>query len=369
MDWIKHASNKAQQIMHDESTAQAGSSSQTKTEPSTEEHPLPPASPPVHTGRITTQVHLLGKQQSNFPHIFRDGGGGGTVSGQELIIFADGTYTNGPPPTDPSLIVNFISNSIAVLGPSGAATTTIRRVTDTGSADKGPNQALPFFTDQGETPFSHGIWPNENIASIQGGTVGVTFPEVIDRNLFKQQKQALLYNTPIEIHVKSAHGTATVSVSRPHKSLFLYGEPMFGSFASYVATRDGDESYLYLFARVSEAGNLHSNGLKLARVRPADWANRQRYQYWNGRAFASEMPALDDKGVANVLSYSQELFGKNYGPGTGDIFWSEVYKEYILLFQSAGAALDDSCKFSQITEIKEASHANSLQCICATVTS
>ncbi|EFX01760.1 amino acid permease [Grosmannia clavigera kw1407] len=341
---VLRASKKAQQMMNEPSPGQASHSGETNAQPNAaEQQSASPSSlsPPQRTGDITTQVRLLGRQESNFPHIFRDGGGGGTVSGQDLIIFADGMYTRGPPPTDPSRMVNFISNSIAVLGPSGAATTTIRRVTDTGSEAKGPDQALPFLEDQGETPSSHAIWPNENIATIQGGTIGVTFSEVIDRRLFRQQKQALLYNTPIEIHVQQPHAAgdaAVVSVSRPHKSLFLVGEPMFGSFVTYAT-----DDYLYLFGRVSETDNPRSNGLKLARVRPADWANRQLYEYWNGQAFGPEMPARDDNGAANVLCYTQEIFGKHYGPGAGDIFWSDVYKEYILLFQSAGAALDDNC--------------------------
>ncbi|CAK7201291.1 hypothetical protein SEUCBS139899_003994 [Sporothrix eucalyptigena] len=344
MDWIKKAANKAKELAH-EHDAPLQQQHQQQQQPLGQPTPGPP-SEPVQTDHITTRLRLTGPQQSNFPHIFRDGGGGGTVSGKHLIIFADGMYTKGKPPTDPSLIVSFVSNSIAVAGDAGS-TPSLTRVTDVGTPARGPDQAVPFLTEQGETQMGTAVWPNHNIATLPGtnGTVGIAYSEVIDRDLFRKQKFALLYNTPIEIRLDN---TGRAVVSRPVKSLFVVGEPMFGSFAIVYPELmpNGGDGYLYLFGRVSEAANPQSNGLKLARVRPQGWADRSQYEFWDGQQFGPKMPEFNDGGAASVFRYSQEGFGKHYGPGAGDIWWSAAHGSYIMLFQNGAAALDDSIYLS-----------------------
>lgn len=345
MDWVKKATQKAKDIVHEHEAAQSGGRQQ--QEPMGPPTPGPMSEPVKVDNIITARVRPYGQQQSNYPHIFRDGGGGGTVGGKHLIIFADGTYTKGEPPTDPSLIVSFVSNSIAVAGEAGQQPT-LTRVTDVGNPTRGPEQAVPFLTDQGESAMGTAVWPNHNIARLPGtnGTRGVGFSEVIDRDLFRQQKFALLYNTPIEIHIDGRSGNPVVS--RTRKSLFVVGEPMFGSFCVVYPELmpNGGDGYLYLFGRVSEAGNPQSNGLKLARVRPEGYADRAQYEFWDGRQFGRQMPALNDGGAASVFFYSQEAFGKHYGPGSGDIWWSPVYGEYIMLLQNGAAAIDDSLYLS-----------------------
>ncbi|CAK7244901.1 MAG: hypothetical protein STHCBS139747_006464 [Sporothrix thermara] len=363
MDWIKKATNKAKDLVHEHDAM-----------PHQQQQPIGrptpgPVSEPVKVDQITVQARVFGQQQSNFPHIFRDGGGGGTVGGKYLIIFADGTYTKGEPPTQPNRIVSFVSNSVAVVGDagspfssntaaagsaaSGSSQPTLARVTDTGSPDRGPAQAVPFLTDQGESAMGTAIWPNHNIAALPGtnGTVGVGYTEVIDRNLFRQQKFGLLYNTPLEIHIDERSGRPVVS--RPCKSLFVVGEPMFGSFCVVYPELmpDGGDGYLYLFGRVSEAANPQSNGLKLARVQRQGFADRSQFEFWDGQRFGPQMPALDDGGAASVFRYSQEAFGKHYGPGSGEIWWSAAHGTYVMVFQNGAAAVDNSIYLSHSTSL------------------
>ncbi|CAK7266733.1 hypothetical protein SEPCBS119000_002181 [Sporothrix epigloea] len=356
MKWAKKAASKANDLVREHGATQRP----------TESQPAPgPLSAPVTVGQITTQVCVLGQQQSNFPHIFRDGGGGGTVGGKHLIIFADGMYTRGEPPTHPSRMVSFVSNSVAVAGDvvgpfsgktaagSGSQPASLAQVFDTGTLDRGPVQAVPFLTEQGESAMDTAIWPNCNIATLPatGGTVAVGYAEVIDRNLFRQQKFALLYNTPLEIRLDGRSGQPVVS--RPCKSLFVVGEPMFGSFCVVYPELmpDGGDGYLYLFGRVSEAANPQSNGLKLARVRQQGFADRSQFEFWDGRRFGPRMPALDDGGAASVFHYSQEAFGKHYGPGSGEIWWSAAHGAYVMLFQNGAAAVDNSIYLSHSTSL------------------
>ncbi|CAK7236499.1 hypothetical protein SCUCBS95973_009627 [Sporothrix curviconia] len=355
MDWIKKATNKAKDLVHEHDGAHQQQPQHVQQQQPIGQPKPGPASDPVKVDHITTQVRVHGQQQSNFPHIFRDGGGGGTVGGKHLIIFADGMYTRGEPPSDPKRIVSFVSNSIAVAGDANShgSPPTLARVTDQGTPDRGPAQAVPFLTDQGETAMGTAIWPNHNIATMPGtnGTVGVAYSEVIDRELFKQQKFALLYNTPLEIHIDARSGYP--AVTRPCKSLFVVGEPMFGSFCVVYPELmpDGGDGYLYLFGRVSEAANPESNGLKLARVRRQGFADRSQFEFWDGQRFGPTMPALDDGGAASVLHYSQEAFGKHYGPGSGDVWWSAAHGCYIMLLQNGAAAIDPSIYLSHSTSL------------------
>ncbi|EPE02194.1 amino acid permease [Ophiostoma piceae UAMH 11346] len=375
MDWIKKASKKAKDIVHE----QQGSSAPNVPAPGTAHGPAsatgkPHASPLSDAVRVDDKFsgvrgRSFGQQVSNFPHIFRDGGGGGTVNGQHIIIFADGTYTRGLPPTDLSRMVNFVSNSIGILGSSTSATTNIARVTDVGTPDRGPDQAIPFLTNQGETPHDTAVWPNCNIATVveadasKRDVYGVSFPEVIDRNAFRAQKEALLYNTPIAIRMDENQRPV---VTRPQKSLFMQGEVTFGSFCVYsdavgsssasaaaAGGSTGGSGYLYLFGRISDTKSSKSNGLKLARVRPQGqaWANRNNYEYWDGKQWGRRMPAMLDDGVANVFNYSVDGFGKHYGPGSGDIWWSSAHQAYVMLFQNGAAALDNSVYLSYSTSL------------------
>ena len=366
MDWIKKASKKAKVLVHE----QQGSSASTSSGPGKPQ--TSPLSDPVHVDSKFSSVRgrSFGQQISNFPHIFRDGGGGGTVNGQHIIMFADGTYTRGLPPTDLSRMVSFVSNSIGVLGSNTSATTSIARVTDAGTPDRGPDQAIPFFTSQGETPHDTAVWPNCNVATVVEADAstrdvyGVSFPEVIDRNAFRAQKEALLYNTPIAIRMDAKQRPV---VTRPQQSLFMRGEVTFGSFCLYsdavgsssvsgaaAGGGSGGSGYLYLFGRISDPKSSKSNGLKLARVRPQGqaWAKRSNYEFWDGKQWGRRMPAMLDDGVANVFNYSVDGFGTHYGPGSGDIWWSSAHQVYVMLFQSgAAAALDNSVYLSYSTSL------------------
>lgn len=51
------------------------------------------------------------------------------------------------------------------------------------------------------------------------------------------------------------------------------------------------------------------------------------------------MPAKDHIASA-VFTWSRECFGDTYGPGTGDVFWSNYYWVWIMVFQSNAPVCD-----------------------------
>ncbi|KAJ9148682.1 Amino acid permease [Pleurostoma richardsiae] len=249
-------------------------------------------------------------------------------------MFSDGIYTTGGvPKSDWSNVANFTSNSIACSGYEGVAITVLK---DFGTTAKGPLQTIPFFYNNGERESVTGVWPNQNIATLCSGLCGVSFPAVVNRTAIAAGADGTLYNTGVEVTL-TAYGPVA---SRPTQSLFLNGEPQYGTFGTLA----GIDGYLYMFASITETSS--SNGLKMARVPQSSWSSRSQYQFWNGASWVSTMPAYNDGGAANVFSWSENPFGTPYGPGSGDIFYSQYYGTYILIFQSAAAAIDPNVYLS-----------------------
>jgi len=128
-------------------------------------------------------VMMIGTATSNFPNIYSDGGGGGTINGRNLIMISDGTCTGGGIPTsDNSNLVNFTPYSIACSSCDDYGITSLQ---DFGTSSKGPYQQIPFFYDGGENETVTAIWPNSAIASLCNCSCGVSFPPVVNRTAFK----------------------------------------------------------------------------------------------------------------------------------------------------------------------------------------
>jgi len=294
-----------------------------------------------------TSVTMLGNTTSNLPNIYRDGGGGGSVAGRHLMMFSDGLYTTGgPPAADGSNVAGFTSNSIACSDCDGKGITSLE---DFGSLDKGPVQAISYFTNGGENDFDTGIWPNQGIATLCDGACGVSFPQVVNRTAIRNGEDAVasLYNTGVQITWGDSGPVAT----RPTQSLFKRGEPNFGTFGTLV----GVDGYLYLFAIITKTAA--SNGMKMARVSQGSWADRSQYQYWDGSAWVGQIPTYDDGGKANIFNYTEDVFGTSYGPGTGRLFFSVHYRMYLLMFQAdAGIDNNGTCAAAYLPTCTDVNH-------------
>lgn len=295
--------------------------------------------PSVTNMGLNSSVSVIGLETSNLgPNLYRDGGGGAIINGLNIVWYSDGIWTKGGAPTAGlDNWLNFSSNSITVSSYQGAG---INNMFDFGTTDKGPNQQVPFFYESGEGDNSHGIWPNQNLVTLCGGGCAVGFPEVVDRRT--EDGASLLYNTAVRIEF-NAYGPV---VTRPVKALFNAGEPTYGSFCSH----NGLDGYIYMYAKITQTSG--SNGLKLARVPNTQYHQRSEYQYWDGNAWVGQIPAYDNAD-ANTFSWSQNQFGTYYGPGYGDVFWSDISNTYVMLFQSGAPALDDNRMYYCLCIFKE----------------
>ena len=97
-------------------------------------------------------------EATGFPYVGRDGGGGGTINGKNIIIYSDTTTTNAA-----GAFVNFSSNSYAYV-PNPKDPLTLQ---DFGSAAKPevPIEAVPWYGT--ETCQNNYIWPNSMLRSME----------------------------------------------------------------------------------------------------------------------------------------------------------------------------------------------------------
>ncbi|KAB5578152.1 hypothetical protein GE09DRAFT_1088687 [Coniochaeta sp. 2T2.1] len=276
----------------------------------------------------TASIGPPDRTTSNINNIYRDGGGGGRINGKDFLIFSDSIYTDGAVPDSDGTAHwrNFTSNPIAL---SGCNSDSVTRLCDFGTAEKGPFEQIPFFPDEDSQKTA--TWPNQGIATLCDGTCGVSFPVVVNRTESAAGRNGDLYDTGIKITLSGDRP----AVERLTRSLFVKGEPLFGSFGTLV----GVDGYLHMFASITHLDN-GANGLKMARVPQGSWSVRGAYQFWTGTEWTNSVPAYNDSGKANIFNWSERWNGVEYGPGAGDLFFSPDYGCHILLFMSDTPATD-----------------------------
>lgn len=99
----------------------------------------------------TFTVSTYAGEATGFPYVGRDGGGGGSLNGKNVIIYSDTTTSNAA-----GGFVNFSSNSYALV-PNPAEPLSLQ---DFGSAEKPevPAEIVPWYGI--ETCNKNFIWPN-----------------------------------------------------------------------------------------------------------------------------------------------------------------------------------------------------------------
>ncbi|KAJ4304694.1 hypothetical protein N0V90_000221 [Kalmusia sp. IMI 367209] len=260
-------------------------------------------------------VEEIGIQSSNFPDVYRDGGGGGTLNGLHLITFSDTTTTTGG---IVGSMKGFTDNTIAYVGQNGQP---INKAADFGSNGV-PGMPIPFTQNETQYTTDHFekdglrcvLWPQGSIATLPGdGNRGVAIYPI---GIYGTEKKDL-YNTLVEITADPITGP---SVERVIPQLFYEGEaPLYGVFSTIVSHESND---LYLFSSEFDASTL-SGGMRVAKVSTTSYTDRSQYQYWDGASWSTDL---------NTASKAQEglLFTSNLS--TGDVFWSNYYNTYMVVY-------------------------------------
>ena len=259
-------------------------------------------------------VEDIGQQTSNFLNVYRDGGSGGTVNGLNLITFSDTTTTSGG---TTGTMKGFSDNTIAYMGQNGAA---INSLTDFGTNNI-PRMPIPFqknesdYTNQHFSAAGDGrrcvLWPQGSIATLADGKTGIAVYPVSIYGTGGGD----LYNTLVTITADSTNGPA---VERTVPQLFYAGEPLYGKFGTI---RSHDTNDLYLFASEFDTTTF-AGGMRVAKVDISKYKDRGAYLYWTGSQWSSDIKAGS---AASGLLFNSNL-------STGDVFWNEFYKTYMVIY-------------------------------------
>ncbi|KAF2814104.1 uncharacterized protein BDZ99DRAFT_231473 [Mytilinidion resinicola] len=237
-----------------------------------------------------------------FPNVYRDGGGGGTINGKNIIVFCDTTTTDGGPS---GKMIGFTSNSAAY-----ANADTPTSLTDFGSSGI-PKTAVAYTTAEAAYTSKHFgsdggrevLWPGSAITDV-GNNIGVFAADIA---VYGGPSPGKNYSTLVEVTASDSGPTFTRVVEK----LFLSNEVSYGSFGTAKAWN----GKLMLF------GNT-KGGIKIARVDPADRADRTKYEYWDGSAYTATMPSASstsDIAVSGVYS-------------SGDFYMSSYYRTWIFIY-------------------------------------
>jgi hypothetical protein len=148
------------------------------------------------------------ESNTNFGRVGRDGGGGGLVNGNQLIVFSDTETTNAN-----DQIVGFTSNSAAYF--DGNDPTSLTDFGQNGVPDLG----IPWLANESAWKDANSaaqkrliIWPESSISALPDGVSGVAVYPVSD--LSSDGGSVLLYNTMVQYTPNSSGPQATRAVSQ-----------------------------------------------------------------------------------------------------------------------------------------------------------
>lgn len=148
----------------------------------------------------TFTVSTYNGEASGFPHVGRDGGGGGVVNGKNVIMYSDTTTANPE-----GGVANFSSNSYAFVPDPKQPL----KLQDFGSFEKPevPVEAVPWYGN--ETCKDNFIWPNSKLAHLflLGGIP-------VDIDPFK-----ILSSLVTTIHMLNKRMRSTLLASAPRMAL------------------------------------------------------------------------------------------------------------------------------------------------------
>ncbi|MCJ1241857.1 hypothetical protein MMC14_009863 [Varicellaria rhodocarpa] len=254
-----------------------------------------------------------------FPNVYRDGGGGGLVNGKNIIVYSDTSTTSGGPSAS---LRYFTSNSIAYSNTQNPTS-----LTDFGS-NGAPNLGVPFQPNESAFTTANwntkheriAIWPGSSLITPAYQTTAIGFYPILTVN--GSGYTNLLYTSVVAVTVSSTGPM----VERTVPQLFYAGEIIYGGFSAAVSNIDGN---ILLFAAAG-------NGVKVARVAPTEYTDRTQYTYWTGTNWSQTPPSADST-TANIFSVPVcSLSGDcNYfsaGGSSGDIFYSPYFKTWLAVY-------------------------------------
>ncbi|KAI9690716.1 MAG: hypothetical protein M1820_009868 [Bogoriella megaspora] len=244
-------------------------------------------------------VTPIGPQTSNFGSISRDGGGGGSINGKNILLFCD-TISSSNFSSNTATYADALNPAFQTdFGENGNPWQAIG-YTDLEQAFTNAN----FATNQTRTV----LWPASAIAPLPNNQ-GMFFSNVAQYNAAGTSK-GNLYNTLITV---TANDDGP-SFNRTLEQAFSADDTLWGSLGSTAS---------YIHGIVALASD--EAGVKVAKVDPATYSDLSTYRFWNGSEWTSQAPAMNDTASAII---------PNLNPTSADLIWSDLYNTWLLIYMS-----------------------------------
>ena len=246
---------------------------------------------------------------SQFPNTYRDGGGGVTINGFNLMVFSDTFTTIG---AFGATITSFEGNTFCYADTTSVPTF----LRDFGTTS--PQQQVGTFPNETVSGGRYVVWPSQNLITGTANGASVAFGVMPVAINYQNGVSNTAYNTLVQVTADATGPTATRIV----QALFYGNEIQYGTGGMYAAP----DGWTYLFA-------YDSSGVKAARVSSTGLAiaDRSQYQYYTSGSWCASMPSPDNT-AANIYSWSANYFGTNVGPASGEIFFSKYHNTLLFIF-------------------------------------
>ncbi|KAJ9660166.1 hypothetical protein H2198_002672 [Neophaeococcomyces mojaviensis] len=265
------------------------------------------------------------------PRLSRDGGRGSNINGTNVFIFCD-TSTFGES-KDPILgyLNGFVSSSVAVdQSMNGLDGKPISLVNTLGQWQDNVGRMrgwVPMTT--GEEAFNtaisgqgyrYAVWPNSSPIPLNK-THAIMYAPLVYLEIDMQDQSSPRYtslgNTLLLITVDSVYGP---HANRLQNQFFQENEVNWGSLGGVRAwSPEGQDSLagsIYVFGQAS-------NGVMIGKVAATDFGSRDKYSYWSGDTWSTEMPPQDSTRDAYMID--QPVMNM-------DLIYSPAHKTFFMIY-------------------------------------
>lgn len=248
-------------------------------------------------GTLPSDLHVADMKVE--PHMSRDGGKGGAINGTHIFVFCDTASYQIDTTSNTSLMVGFVSSSVATDdGMKALYGEPLDLVDNLGEFqdDVGRMRGFSPLTT-GEESFNialsgngyrYAVWPESSLIPLNASHA-LLYPSLVYDVVDMKTQHAVfngLGNTLLLVSVDSTYGPVA---DRLVKQLYQQNQVTFGTLggirswgsSSGCGGNDGD---IYLFGATD-------HGVLVAKTTPDGFTNLSTYSYWDGNSWASDMPS------------------------------------------------------------------------------
>jgi hypothetical protein len=253
------------------------------------------------------------------PHMSRDGGKGGTINGTHIFVFCDTANYQINTTANSSLMVGFVSSSVATDdGMKALYGQPLDLVDNVGEwqDDVGRMRGFAPMTS-GEESFNialsgngyrYAVWPESSLIPLNASHA-LLYPALVYDVVNMNTQAAVFHGLGNSVLLVSVDPTYGPAASRVVKQLYQQNQVTFGTLGGIRAWGSsgigGNDGSIYLFGSTD-------HGVLVARSTPTGFSDLSTYSYWNGNSWVNNMTASTSN--ATILNVPVQDLDVIYAP-------------------------------------------------------